>query len=82
MVKHVSGRWSHIGLKSYEQGRGSFEGTEKHLIWLDEEPPIDIYSECIIRTMTVDGIVMLTFTPLEGMSETVLQFMPQTMKPM
>jgi len=75
-VKHVSGDWSSLGLKSYQQGRGAFEGTSKHVIWLDEEPDISIYGECVIRTATTSGIVMLTFTPLEGMSETVLQFMP------
>jgi len=75
-VKHVSGEWSMLGLKSYEQGRGSFEGTEKHVIWLDEEPPLDVYAECLIRTMTVNGITLLTFTPLEGMSEVVMQFLP------
>jgi phage terminase large subunit-like protein len=75
-VKHVSGGWSSLGLKSYQQGRGAFEGTARHVIWLDEEPDIGIYGECMIRTATVGGITMLTFTPLEGMSDTVLQFMP------
>lgn len=75
-VKHTSGDWSVLGLKSYQQGRGSFEGTAKDGIWLDEEPPADIYGECLIRTATTDGLVYLTFTPLEGMSETVLSFLP------
>ena len=75
-VKHVTGRWSTLGLKSYQQGRGSFEGTAQHVIWLDEEPPADVYGECLIRTATTRGMVMLTFTPLEGMSEVVLQFLP------
>lgn len=73
-IKHVSGGWSQLGLKSYQQGRGSFEGTERHGIWLDEEPPLDIYSECLIRTATTDGIVYITFTPLEGTTGTVLMF--------
>lgn len=76
MIKHISGGWSELGVKSYQQGRGSFEGTERHGIWLDEEPPIDIYGECIIRTATTHGIIMVTFTPLEGVSEVVLQFLP------
>lgn len=75
-VRHVSGEWSLLGIKSYQQGRGSFEGTAKHLIWLDEEPPSDIYGECLIRTATTHGIVYLTFTPLEGMSDTVISFLP------
>lgn len=80
-VLHVSGGWSELGIKSYQQGRGSFEGTAKHVIWLDEEPPFDIYGECLIRTATTMGRVFNTFTPLEGLSETVLQFMPQEMQP-
>lgn len=75
-VKHVSGGVSEISLKSYDQKRHSFQGTEKDLIWLDEEPPLDIYTECLLRTMTNNGILMLTFTPLMGMSETVMSFLP------
>lgn len=76
-----------LGLKSYQQGRGSFEGTQKHVIWEDEEPPQDIHEECLIRTAGTkgdgsdDGIIMLTFTPLEGMSEVVMGFMPKEMRP-
>lgn len=73
-VKHVSGGWSVLGFKSYEQGRGSFEGTAKHVAWCDEEPPLDVYGEILIRTATTNGLAMITFTPLEGMSDVVLQF--------
>jgi phage terminase large subunit-like protein len=73
-VKHVTGGWSTLGMKSYEQGRGSFEGTSQHVIWLDEEAPLDVYGECLIRLMTTAGILLLTFTPLEGMTDTVLQY--------
>ncbi len=38
---------------------------------------MDVYGECLIRTATTGGIIMLTFTPLEGMSNVVLQFMPK-----
>jgi phage terminase large subunit-like protein len=79
-VRHVAGGWSTLGFKSYNQGRGSFEGTALHGIWLDEEPPLDVYGECIIRTATTNGIVMLTFTPLAGMSEVVMGFLPAEMQ--
>lgn len=75
-VKNRYGGWSVLGLKSYEQGRGAFEGTEKHVVWSDEEPPLDIYTEQRIRTMTVQGLLILTFTPLEGMSDVVQAFLP------
>lgn len=75
-VKHVSGGQSQLVLKSYDQGRTAFEGTEIDVIWLDEEPPQDIYTECLLRTMTNNGKIMLTFTPLLGMSEVVMSFLP------
>lgn len=75
-IKHSSGGWSKLGFKSYQQGRGSFEGTAQHVVWDDEEPPIDVYNEQVIRTATTKGIIMVTFTPLEGMSDVVRQFLP------
>lgn len=75
-VRHKSGGTSVIQLKSYDQGREVFQGTEQDGIWLDEEPPLSIYTECVIRTMTTNGLVLCTFTPLEGLSETVLHYLP------
>jgi hypothetical protein len=51
-IRYVSGGTSILGFKSYEQGRRSFEGTGKHVVWLDEEAPIDIYiglTEVVLR---------------------------------
>lgn len=76
-VKHVSGGVSSLGFKSYDQGREKFQGTAKHGITLDEEPPGSIYFECLTRLMTTNGILIATFTPLQGMSEIVLRFMPE-----
>lgn len=80
-IKHECGQWSSLAFKSFDQGRRSFQGTAKELIWLDEECPLDVYSECLIRTATTRGIVMTTFTPLKGISENVLQFLPKDMQP-
>lgn len=80
-IKHISGGRSWLGLKSYDQGRKAFQGTGRHVIWFDEEPPMDVYNEALIRTATVKGIVMLTFTPLSGLSEVVLSFMPADQRP-
>lgn len=74
-VKHTSGRWSTVGLKSYDQGRRTFQGTAKDWIWTDEEPPMDVYNEALIRLMTTRGIMLITFTPLLGLSDVVLSFM-------
>jgi len=74
-VRHKSGGRSTLGLKSYEQGRESWQGTAKHCIWLDEEPELAVYVEALLRTATTGGVVMLTFTPLLGMSEVVKSFL-------
>lgn len=81
-IRHVpTGQWSKLGFKSYEQGRSAFEGTAQHVIQLDEECPVEIYGECLIRTATTEGIILQTFTPLEGLTANVLQFMPQEYQP-
>ena len=67
-VKHKSGGLSRAVFKSYDQGREAFQGSEQDFILLDEEPPLDIFSECVMRTMTNNGLVMLTFTPLGGIT--------------
>ena len=74
-IKHVSGGLSHLEFKSYDQRREAFQGTTMDVIWLDEEPPEAIYTECLMRTATTDGIVYMTFTPLQGVTPLVLSFM-------
>lgn len=77
-VKHVTGGWSLLGFKSYDQKRQKWQGTKKDVIWLDEEPPMDIYMEALTRTNAVDdGMIYLTFTPLLGMSEVVRMFLQE-----
>ena len=76
-VKHASGGWSYLGLKSYQQGRASFQGTARDFIWLDEEPPMEVYTECLTRTMTTGGLLYLTYTPLKGYSDVVRSFRPE-----
>lgn len=77
-VKHeITGGWSTLQFRSYDQGRKAFQGTERDVVWLDEEPPRDVYDECLLRTMTTGGIVLSTFTPLNGLSEVAMMFLPE-----
>lgn len=71
-VRHRTGKISTLQFMSYDQGRTAFQATERDIIWEDEEPPYDVHCENLIRTMTTQGLVMLTYTPLQGMSETVM----------
>lgn len=75
-VRHVSGGYSTLGFKSYDQGREAFQGTEKHIVWLDEEPKSSgIRSECAMRLGTTGGLLIETFTPLRGITEIVQRYM-------
>jgi phage terminase large subunit-like protein len=78
-VKHASGGLSNLQFKSYDQGREVFQGTSQHVIHLDEECPMDIYTECLLRTLTVNGIIYVTATPLLGLTDLMLSFMPEYM---
>lgn len=71
-VKHVSGGTSTIVLKTYEQGRETWQGSNVDVIWGDEEMPQAIYGECLIRLMTTNGIIFTTFTPLSGLTDLVV----------
>ena len=78
---NFGGGQSRIVLKSYDQGRESFQASKVDVVLLDEEPPMDIYTEGLTRTMSTvpgqkSGIVMCTFTPLKGLSAVALAFMP------
>lgn len=77
-VQHVSGGVSELMFKTYEQGREEYQGTKKDIIWLDEEPrDPGIYEECLMRLMddTTPGILMITFTPLLGITKMVSGFL-------
>lgn len=68
-IKHKSGGWSTLRLKYYAQGRQKWQGPPVDVVWMDEEPPQDIYSEALARTIATDGIIYTTFTPLLGMTD-------------
>ena len=74
-VRHISGGTTRIVLKTYEQGRATWQGTEVDFVWVDEECPEDVYSEALIRLMTTKGLIITTFTPLQGVTPLVLSFL-------
>lgn len=84
-LDHIDGGYSLLQFKSFDQGRRSFQGTEQHVIWLDEECPQDVYGECLMRTTATGefegGLVMLTFTPLNGLTPLILDWLPNGQLP-
>jgi len=66
LVKNVFGGLSKLGFKSCDQGREKFQGASLDFVWFDEEPPEDIYDECLMRVMDRAGNIYATMTPLKG----------------
>jgi len=82
LVDHASGGKSILTFKTYEQGRKKWQGDAIDVIWYDEEPPAEIYSEGTARLAPTAsgeerGIEYTTFTPLEGKTEVVLMFLEE-----
>lgn len=81
-IPHVTGGMSTVQFKSYEQGRDTFQGNKVDIINYDEEPKdYEIYSEGLMRLASTeigkeDGLMILTFTPLLGMSKIARSFLP------
>jgi phage terminase large subunit-like protein len=74
----VKGKYgeSRIWLMAYEQGWQKFQGIRFDGAWLDEEPPLDVWSQCIRGTISKEkSIIMLTMTPESGVTEVVAGFL-------
>ena len=78
-VKHytdgVHDGWSTCVLKAYEMGTRTFMSESVDCIWLDEEPPALIMTQCMVRQVDNPGVLYMTFTPEEGVTLVVDQFM-------
>ncbi len=53
---------------SAEAGRDKFQGGAVSLVILDEEQPKDIFDECMLRCIDYNGRVLLSMTPLKGIT--------------
>ncbi len=68
VIKNLSGLNSKIYFKSADQGREKFQGASLDFVWFDEEPPEDIYYECLMRVFDKKGDIFGTMTPLKGLT--------------
>ena len=59
---------SFLEFMSYEQEMEKFAGTSRHFVFFDEEPPEDIFNECLMRLVDTDGDYWISMTPLIEMS--------------
>lgn len=76
-VNHVSGGKSVIEVLTYQQGRDVFQGNTSDIVLFDEEPDhYSLYSEAVRSILRNDGLFLLTFTPLKGITPLLMNFLP------
>ena len=73
-VKHKSGGHSSVKFFAYSQGFEPMQGFTADIAFIDEQCPDEVFSELVKRTATSNGMVMITFTPLGGLTHLVKQF--------
>ena len=59
---------SFIEFMTYEQDLEKFAGTSRHFVSFDEEPPMLIWQECLMRLIDTDGDWWISMTPVEGLT--------------
>lgn len=79
-VRHITGGTSSIGMKSYGKDRDAFEGVARDILYCDEEPDLDVFSEGLTRLISTvpgqpNGLMIVTFTPMEGYTAVVKRFL-------
>jgi len=74
-VRHRRGGRSLLSFKTYGKGRQKWAGETIDLVWFDEEPGLDIYTEGLTRTNRTQGLVYATLTPLMGRTALIDRFL-------
>jgi len=49
-------------------GREAFQGASVKFVWCDEEPDQEVFEECMLRIVDTKGKILITATPLKGLS--------------
>ena len=53
---------------SNSAGREAFQGSAIKLCWMDEEPDHEVFNECMLRIIDKRGRILITATPLKGLT--------------
>ena len=76
-IESAMGGVSVLQFKDYAQGRKKFQGRSRDIIHLDEEPEHEIYQECLMRLLDVNGMMLVTMSPLQGVTKLTDHFMQE-----
>lgn len=76
-IRHASSKTqlSKITFRTSTQGREAAEGHVLHWSWTDEEPGADFYRELKRGLLNTNGKMVTSFTPLDGITDTVVHLL-------
>jgi phage terminase large subunit-like protein len=78
-LRRENGGTAVIRFKTYEQGRKAFQGEPVDEMWVDEDPGDDeVYGECLARLTTTRGKIIISMTPMLGLSPVRKRFKQRT----
>jgi len=67
--------WSEFIVFSYQSGRENVQGYSLDAVCLDEEPDKEVKDELTARTDRTGGVLMMTFSCLQGYTDVIADFM-------
>jgi hypothetical protein len=73
--KFIMPNGSECVFRNYSQEDINVEGGDCDLIWCDELVPLGLVETLRYRLITRAGVLLITFTPIEGYSPTVKEFL-------
>jgi phage terminase large subunit-like protein len=73
--KFVTPQGSVCGFRNYAQDPSTLEGGEIDFAWCDELVPLDVLETLRFRLVDRNGKLAVTFTPVEGWSPTVADYL-------
>jgi len=71
----VAPNGSQIIFRNYAQDPSTIEGGEIDVAWCDELVPLDVLETLRFRLLDRNGVLITTFTPIEGYSPTVKDYL-------
>jgi phage terminase large subunit-like protein len=77
IVKSAFGGLSELTFKTYDMRQERFQSATIDVALMDEEPPAAVYTEAVTRTATTNGLVLVGFTALHGVTPLIAHLLPE-----
>lgn len=74
VVKRADGSRATFLFLAYSMRKERLQSITAHMVWLDEEPSLEIYNEFLARTNATHGPILLTMCPNKGRTPLLAMF--------